>query len=107
MASPVKMTAASGGHLIYGEDAVLFSLFYQKETSDPTQVILGHWWVHVLPSVFFRGLLGPSPGLRGSRQTHKLGAGGPLEKSLEVEEMNPSEPQARAGPNGLSPLHTL
>lgn len=71
IASPVSDSCLRGP-LISREDTVLSSLFYQKETSDPTQVILSHWGVHVQPSLFFRGLLGPSPGLGGSRQTLKL-----------------------------------
>lgn len=73
MPSPVKMTAASGGQLISREDAVLFSLFYQKQTHDPNQVILGHWVGSCSTvSLLQRPPLGPSPGLRGSWQTPKM-----------------------------------
>ena len=48
--------------MISRENAVVFSLFHQKQTNNPNQVILGHWWVQVQlsplerPSLSFRGL---------------------------------------------------
>lgn len=92
MPSPVKMTAVSGSHLTFRENAVLFSLFYQKQTYDPNQVILGHWWVHVQPSFSFRGL--PWGSAQASEaagrlsQADKLGGGGPLEINQEAEGAN-------------------
>lgn len=54
--SSVRMTAVSGGYLIFRASAVLFSLFHQTQRNDPNQVILGHWWVHVQPSLSFGAL---------------------------------------------------
>lgn len=92
MPSPIKMTAASGSRLTFRENAILFSLFYQKQTHDPNQVIMGHWWIHVQPSLSFRGL--PWDSAQASEaagrlsQADKLGGGGSLEKNLEAEGVN-------------------